>query len=351
MEGIVLLVSLLLRKGGFSSLSSAVVVVCPFYTKECFVLGLSLCLSRDIKSIRGACGVFLLWGWGNTFLFVRSLLLILRRLIWRKSLLLGETRQSNNLEYEYVPEYYKRNQSCSTGRNTVETGNGGRNATSSMEEGCVDVVHMNVTSVTTPEVTSSLMLPSATQLDMDSRPAIIEELVLPKSTPIINEFNSINAPSISVEVLKEETFVAKINNNEELLLAWTFIPDLESTNQLARTIGVNPINALNKSSMGNQFQEVAQSNPNAETNSPNFLSREEHNFTRATKKTSTWTRLDRRKNTQQAAQADFTGACKQLSSAIDDRPELPCSKKQVLKDGAEFSFQMGEADEQPCQES
>ena len=59
MEGIVLLVSLLLRKEGFSSLSSTIEVVCPFYAKECFVLGLSFCVSRDIKSIRGACVVFL----------------------------------------------------------------------------------------------------------------------------------------------------------------------------------------------------------------------------------------------------------------------------------------------------
>ena len=78
--------------------------------------------------------------------------------------------------------------------------------------------------------------------------------------------------------------MAKINNNDELLLAWTFIPNLESTNQLARTIGVNPINALNKSSKGNQFQEASQSNPNAETNSPNFLSCKEHDFTRQPKK-------------------------------------------------------------------
>ena len=58
MEGIVL-VSLLLKKEGFSSLSLVVEVVCPFYAKECFVLGLSFCVSRDIKSIRGACVVFL----------------------------------------------------------------------------------------------------------------------------------------------------------------------------------------------------------------------------------------------------------------------------------------------------
>ena len=82
----------------------------------------------------------------------------------------------------------------------METGNGVRNATSSIEEGCADVVHMNITLVTMPEVTSSLMLPLAMQLDMDSRPAIIEELVVPKSTPIINESNSINASSILVEV-------------------------------------------------------------------------------------------------------------------------------------------------------
>ena len=90
MEELFLLVSLLLSKGGFSSLSSAVEVVCPFYTKECFVLGLFLCLSRDIKNIHGACGVFLLWGWGNTFLFVTNLLLILGQQKWRKSLILGE---------------------------------------------------------------------------------------------------------------------------------------------------------------------------------------------------------------------------------------------------------------------
>ena len=94
MEGILLLVSLLLRKEGFSSLSSTVEVVCPFYTNECFVLGLSFCLSRDIKSIHGASGVFLLWGWGNTFLFVRGLLLIRRLLMWTKSLIPGYYEQN-----------------------------------------------------------------------------------------------------------------------------------------------------------------------------------------------------------------------------------------------------------------
>ena len=48
--------------------------------------------------------------------------------------------------------------------------------------------------------------------------------------------------------------MANINNNEELLLARIVTLDLESASQLARTIGVNPINALKKYSKGNQFQ-------------------------------------------------------------------------------------------------
>ena len=99
-----------------------------------------------------------------------------------------------------------------------------------MEGSSVDVVHMNVISVTNPEVNCSLLLPSATQLDTVSVPTIIEELELPKSTPIINESNPINAPSISVEVLKEETLLAKIKDNDEVLLAQTIIHDIEPTN-------------------------------------------------------------------------------------------------------------------------
>ena len=77
-------------------------------------------------------------------------------------------------------------------------------------------------------------------------PATIEELVLPKSTPIINESNPINAPSISIEVLKEETFLEKIKDNDEVLLAWTIIPDMESTNQLAQKRMFNAINSPDK---------------------------------------------------------------------------------------------------------
>ena len=39
----------------------------------------------DIKCIHGACGVYLLGGWGKFFIFVRSLLHFLCRLIWRNS--------------------------------------------------------------------------------------------------------------------------------------------------------------------------------------------------------------------------------------------------------------------------
>ena len=109
----------------------------------------------------------------------------------------------------------------------METENIGRSAARSMEEGSANVVHMNVTSVTTPEVMPSLMLPFAMQLVWASMCVIIEELVLQSSTPIINESNSINTPFISVEVLQEETFLANINNNEELLLAKIIIPDLD----------------------------------------------------------------------------------------------------------------------------
>ena len=36
-----------------------------------------------------------------------------------------------------------------------------------------------------------------------------------------------------MEVLQEDTFLANINNNEELLLARIVTPDLESSSQLA----------------------------------------------------------------------------------------------------------------------
>ena len=47
-----------------------------------------------------------------------------------------------------------------------------------MEDGSADAVHRKVSSVTTHEVTSSLLLPTVMQLLTVSTPAIIEELVL-----------------------------------------------------------------------------------------------------------------------------------------------------------------------------
>ena len=93
---------------GFSS-SSIVEVVCPFYTKESSILGLSclcFCLSMDIKRIHGACGVYLLWGKGIFFLFVRSLLHFLRRLIWRNSAMQLDTIFTPKI---IVPGFYERN--------------------------------------------------------------------------------------------------------------------------------------------------------------------------------------------------------------------------------------------------
>ena len=94
---------------------------------------------------------------------------------------MAKSVKSNNLDLlsagkgeMYVPGHYERNQSCPTGRSTAETRNEGRNAASSMEEGSADAV----SSVTTHEVTSSLLLPTVMQLVTVSTPAIIEELVL-----------------------------------------------------------------------------------------------------------------------------------------------------------------------------
>ena len=53
---------------------------------------------------------------------------------------------------------------------------------------------------------------------------------------------------------------------------------------------------------------------------------------------------------QQVAQAEYTGPCKRSFSIIDDHSELPCNKKQVLKDDAKFSSQIVEAIVLPCQE-
>ena len=60
----------------------------------------------DIKRIHGACGVYLLWGKGIFFLFVRSLLHFLRRLIWRNSAMQLDTVFTPKI---IVPGFYERN--------------------------------------------------------------------------------------------------------------------------------------------------------------------------------------------------------------------------------------------------
>ena len=88
-----------------------------------------------------------------------------------------------------MPGYYERSPAHPTGSATSEIENGGSNAASSMEGSSADVVHVDVTSVTKPGVNPSSMLISVTQLGTVLEPAIMGNLVLPKSTPIIKESN------------------------------------------------------------------------------------------------------------------------------------------------------------------
>ena len=60
----------------------------------------------DIKRIRGAYEVYLLWGWGNTFPFERSLLHFLCRLIWRNS---GMQLDTGFMPEINAPGFYERN--------------------------------------------------------------------------------------------------------------------------------------------------------------------------------------------------------------------------------------------------
>lgn len=68
---------------------------------------------------------------------------------------------------------------------------------------------------------------------------------------------------------------------------------------------------------------------------------------RVTKKIGTWTKLDKGKVTQQITQVAFSGPCKRNFSTIDDHSNLPCSKKQVLKNDAKIPNQMVKASAQP----
>ena len=111
------------------------------------------------------------------------------------------------------------------------------------------------------------------------------------------------------------------------------------------------INASDQAIRTNQFQEAAALKSTHPTKSHESVSCEMHEIIRAQKKPSTWTRLDRASTTQKACPSVYTGACKRNFLNVDDHSELPSSKRQVLKDGAEFSFQVAEADDQPRQQS
>ena len=114
--------------------------------------------------------------------------------------------------------------------------------------------------------------------------------------------------------------------------------------------GINPIYVLINSTNSNQKGEATYTNPIANAFTSNPKSREEHEVARVTKKIGTWTRLDRGKVTQQTTQVVFSGPCKWNFSTIDDHSDLPCSKKQALKNDAEISIQMVEVGAQPRQE-
>ena len=73
------------------------------------------------------------------------------------------------------------------------------------------------------------------------------------------------------------------------------------------------------------------------------VSREMHGIIRAHKKPNTWTRFDRAATAQKTCPSASIGACKRTFSDLDDHSDLPSSKRQVLKDGGDFSFQVVEA--------
>ena len=73
------------------------------------------------------------------------------------------------------------------------------------------------------------------------------------------------------------------------------------------------------------------------------VSREMHGIIRAHKKPSMWTRFDRAAAAQKTCPSASIGACKRTFSDLDDHSDLPSSKRQVLKDGGDFSFQVVEA--------
>ena len=107
------------------------------------------------------------------------------------------------------------------------------------------------------------------------------------------------------------------------------------------------INALDQIQRTNHSTGLAETHS---TYSHEHVSRELHGCSRAPKKPSTWTRLDRAAAAQKTGLAAATGACKRTFSDVNDHSELPSSKRQVLKDGGDFFFKVVEAVEQPRQQ-
>ena len=111
------------------------------------------------------------------------------------------------------------------------------------------------------------------------------------------------------------------------------------------------INESDQTLRTNQIQGAAALESAHTTYSHEPVSREMHGITRAHKKPSTWTRFDRATAAQKTCPSASTGACKRTFSDVDDHSELPSSKRQVLKDGGNFSFQVVKAVDQPRQQS
>ena len=111
------------------------------------------------------------------------------------------------------------------------------------------------------------------------------------------------------------------------------------------------INALYQIQRTNQSPGTAELESAHSTYSHEPMSCEMHGIFRAHKKPSTWTRFDRAAATQKTCLAAVTGACKRTFSNVDDHSDLPSNKRQVLKDGGDFSFKVVEAVKQPRQQS
>ena len=103
------------------------------------------------------------------------------------------------------------------------------------------------------------------------------------------------------------------------------------------------INDLDQTQWTNQSQGTTELESALSNYSHEPVSREMHGIIRAHKKPSTWTRFDRAAAAQKTCPAAATGACKRTFSDVDDHSDLPSSKRQVLKDGGDFSFKVVEA--------